>query len=132
MTFFLDENMPERATRLLRAFDDHGHSFAYLLEHFPTRTADVVWLPVVGAWSPRPVILSADSRILTTGDERTALRNCGCSFVYFGRGWGNTVWEPYAQRLVRYWPDIHARATALTRPTIIEVTINGRLHAQAV
>ncbi len=132
MNFFLDENMPERATRLLRAFDSRGHTFAYLLDHFPIRTADLTWLPVVGAWDPRPTILSGDSRILTTDLKRAALRQSGCSFVYFGRGWGNTTWEPFGQRLVRCWPDVRGHVEATVRQTVFEVTINGRIYPRVL
>ena len=132
MNFFADENIAERAVPLLRAFDNRGHTFVYLLEWFAKGTDDLDWLPVVVSWDPRPVILSGDGGILTDPKERPTLRRSGCSFVYFGRTWTNTPWEAYAYRLIRYWPDIRARVEALTRPTIVEVTINGRIHAQAV
>lgn len=46
----------------------------------------MVWIPLMGAMNPRPVIVSGDGRILTNRVERAALKDSQLTYIYLGSG----------------------------------------------
>lgn len=85
MRFVTDENFPIDATALLKAFDKEN-DISSLLDHCGRGTADLVWIPLMGAMNPRPVIVSGDGRILTNRVERAALKDSQLTYIYLGSG----------------------------------------------
>src|SRR2546425_28833 len=122
----MDENFVVHANALLRAFD-HTNTFIWLLDRFEKHTADLGWIPVVGTWDPKPIIVSADGEILVQAKERAALRHSGCTLIHLARGWTNTPWDAYAVKLITYWPEVRRRVRELKRPAVIEVTTTGHV-----
>ena len=88
-------------------------------------TPDLVWLAEAGRTEPRPVIVSADGRILRNAAERAALRSTGLTFVHLSRGWANTPWDEYVPKLTKFWPKIVREVRLLKRPAVLEVAVGG-------
>jgi hypothetical protein len=72
--FFADENISSQVVRLLEAFDRENEVRAHKA-YFSQGTADTIWIPEVAGWTPKPVILGGDGRILRNPAELAALRN---------------------------------------------------------
>ena len=68
MIFFFDENMLEKAARMLGAYDP-DHEVWHLLDRFPRGTPDVEWMQELASDSERPVVVCADGRILKNQQE---------------------------------------------------------------
>jgi hypothetical protein len=122
--FFTDENFAHRANALLQAFDLQNEIRAFL-EYFPKGTPDLVWLPKVGEWTDKPIIVCGDGRILSNPVERAALRRTNSTFIYLASGWTNTPWNLLCLRLIKYWPDVVALAARTTQQAVIELSTRG-------
>lgn len=122
MRFFADENISPRAVRLLEAFDDDCEIRA--LEHFFDKgTPDTEWLSAVASWSPKPVVLGGDGRILRNKVERATLRDCDLMFVYLAAGWTKIRWQEFAWKIIKAWPSIVENVSRALRPTVYEVKL---------
>jgi hypothetical protein len=122
--FFTDENFIHKAAQMLKAFDDR-HEVRPFMDCFARATPDEVWIPQVGAWDPKPVIVGGDGRILTNRVQRQLLRESGCIYVHLASGWTNTPWETYAWKLIKYWPVVLKRTIAARHQTVLVLRTTG-------
>jgi hypothetical protein len=121
MIFFTDECFMYRANALLEAFDRENQIRA-LLDHFDRGTPDVVWIQKVAEWSPKPIIVCGDARILRNKVERNVLREAQLTFVCLSSGWTNLPWDVFAWKIIKVWPTIVQTAGSVIRPTVFEVS----------
>jgi len=128
--FFADENFAPKAARMLNEFS-RENTVHHLTDHFEPGTADPVWLREIARWTERPVVLSADGRMLRNAVERRALQETNLTFVYLARGWVNTPWNQYAWKIVKAWPDILAQTQRVRAPTVFQVSV-GNLKVERI
>jgi len=122
--FFTDENFIHKAALMLMAFDDR-HEVRPFLNYFRRSTPDEQWIPQVGGWNPRPVIVGGDGRILTNRVQRQLLRESQCIYVHLASGWTNTPWETYAWKLIKYWPRVLKETFAARPQTVLILRTTG-------
>ena len=122
MIFFTDECFMYKANRLIEAFD-RENEIRPLLDHFDRGTPDTVWIPSVAKWTPKPIVICGDSRILRNKVERKALIEAQLVFIYLQSGWVHLQWPVFAWKIIKAWPAIVVCAGAL-RPTVFEVSPN--------
>jgi len=123
MTFFTDECFIYKANALLEAFD-REHQIIPLLDRFEAGTPDTDWLPSIARWSPKPVIICGDARILKNQVERAALKEAKLMFVLLASGWTQTPWHTYAWKIIKVWPRIVEVTSKTLRPTVFEVSVS--------
>lgn len=121
MIFFTDECFMYKANALLEAFD-RENEIRPLLDYFERGTPDVAWIPSVAAWTPKPIIVCGDGRILRNKVERNVLKEAKLTFVCLSSGWTNLSWNVFAWKIVKAWPSIVQSAGGVIRPTIFEVS----------
>ena len=120
MIFFLDENISEKAARLLETFDRENEVRAHKDAVAPG-TSDCDWIHEITSWSPKPTVVSGDGRLLANPAELAALKKSQLHFVYLKKGWTNESWENFAWKLLKVWPSIVRNVRNARRPTVFEV-----------
>ena len=120
MNFFTDECFMYKANALLEAFDRENQIIP-LIDRFEPGTPDVVWIPAIATWNPKPIVVCGDGRILRNKVERQVLREAGLTFVCLASGWTNLEWHVFAWKIIKVWPTICDVARNL-RPTVFEVS----------
>ena len=100
MRFFLDRNVPEPLARILDIFDrknsvEHHDSF------FVDTTKDIEWISTISGWSPKPVVVSGDLRILKNPAEAQALRSAELTFFALEKHWPQLPWEEWGWRMLK-------------------------------
>lgn len=120
MIFFTDECFMYKANRLVEAFD-RENEIRPLLDHFERGTPDVVWIPTIAKWTPKPVVICGDGRILKNKVERQVLKEAGLTFICLSSGWTNLEWPVFAWKIIKVWPRIVVCGTAI-KPTVFEVS----------
>jgi hypothetical protein len=121
MIFFTDECFMYKANALLEAFD-RENEIRPLLDHFQPGTPDVMWIPEIAKWNPKPVVVCGDGRILRNRVERKVLAEAGLTFVCLSSGWTNLEWNVFAWKIIKAWPSIIQSSTRVLRPTVFEVS----------
>lgn len=121
MTFFTDECFMYKANALLEAFDRENEIRA-LIDCFARGTPDIVWIPEVAKWSPKPVIVCGDGRILRNKVERRVLADAALTFVCLTSGWTNLDWNTFAWKIIKAWPAIVQNVSRVLRPTVFEIS----------
>lgn len=106
---------------MLEAFD-RRHKVSAHDDYFGQATSDIEWLASIGCWSPKPVVICGDGRILKNKAERAVLRDQQLMFVYLAPGWTNLNWaSDFAWKIVKVWPEIVSEVQRAREPTIFEV-----------
>lgn len=127
MTFFLDNNLPQRLASALRtlAVPEHGETVIHLRDRFDADATDETWLETLrqeGEWT----ILSRD-HFQKGGRERAAFRNSGLHvFIVQDRKRPFSFWE-LSWRLVYWWPILH-ETTQTKSPGIYPIPVNPKAH----
>ncbi|MBC8106226.1 MAG: hypothetical protein H7Z14_06515 [Anaerolineae bacterium] len=125
MNFFIHPNFWPEAAKLLRAADS-SQDIELFEERYEPGTPDDVWLPCLGKQRPRPFVVSMHDGMIRNAVERRALKQSGCSFVYFSQGWADIPWEEFRWRFLKAWPQIVDAAQASDRQAVFEVTLHGK------
>ena len=120
----LDENLPERAARMLDAFDAK-HEVRHMLEFLPKGSTDVDLLAHLARMKPVPCFLSQDSRIMKRPTERQALKAANLTMIFLATGWTSLPWDEKAWRLLKAWPKIMNDVDNARNPTVFEVAAGG-------
>lgn len=116
MNFFVDRNISMSLARMLAIYSEGEHEVRHLDQddRFCDTTEDVEWITSIGAADPPWIALSADLAIMRRDAERKALEEANLTFFGFDRQWLKLRFPEQAWRLVKAWPDIVARAEAIT------------------
>lgn len=120
MTFLADENFQIQGVRLLEAFDQENE-IRHITDVLGKGTPDVEWLTAAGGWTPKPVIIGGDGRILRRKSELAALKAADLSFVFLAPGWTNLNWPTFAWKIVKAWPGVASNVSRALRPTVFEL-----------
>ena len=118
-----------QALAVLAALD--GDQVLHLRTHYEQGTLDPVWLAGLGEREPEVIVISADTRISRSPQERVAWLASGLT-IFFLRSFADLpIWQQ-AVKLVKWWPDIAKEATPYTaylflrvRPTADSSRSNG-------
>jgi len=122
MVFFTDACFPERGNQLLEVFD-RDNQIRGFASRFEKTALDVVWIPEVATWKPKPIVISGDARILRNKVERAVLREAQLVWVCLTDGWMNLDWyENQAWKLIKAWPRVVDAVKAVTIPTVFELS----------
>jgi hypothetical protein len=123
MHFFIDRNVPVALARMLGHYD-RAHTVIYHDDRFEKTTPDTEWLPTVASWSPVPVIVSGDGRILRNPAELQVLRGLPLTFFLFAGSWFDLKWSEFAWKAIKVWPEVVASA-APRRPSIFRIPVSA-------
>lgn len=122
-SFFFDENISEHLAQIVARFDRNNLIISHA-EKFDKGTPDTVWIPEVASWSPKPVVVLGDGRVMRRSAEKLIVRESGLSFVVLASGWMNLSWDHQVWKFIRVWPSI--RDTTKTRePTVFDVAVGA-------
>lgn len=124
MIFFTDENVSRRFAPLLEAFERQNQIQTFDA-HFGKGTPDTQWIANIAKWTPKPVVIGGDGRILTNPAERAVLKKAGLTFVLLAPGWTNLPWEEQAWKIIKVWPQIVRSVKMTKKPTVFRVTPRG-------
>ena len=127
MRFFFDNNLPARLAKALNALAEPDHSVVHLKDKFPQDTSDAVWMTKLGEerdW----VIVSGDLCIRKNPHEIKAWRAAGHTTFFLKRGWINLKFWDQAQKMVKCFPDLIARAEQAKRSSQFQVGVNGKIE----
>jgi hypothetical protein len=73
-------------------------------------------------------VITRDNQIKKKPHERKAWQEANLPIVFLQRSWMNFDFWNIAWRIIRYWPDVKAQASALRDHDAIILTINGRIN----
>jgi hypothetical protein len=73
VSFFTDENISPRVAQLLEVFDPENEVRAHK-DSFAKGTPDTQWLQQISTWTPKPVVVCGDGRILRNRAELAILK----------------------------------------------------------
>ena len=115
MRFLADSTFAPQLAQLLDACSQE-HCVEHLHDHFRPDVKDTVWIPAVAKWKPRPVVLTADARILTRAAEADELREADLTWFSFKKGWTNITFEEQSWKAVQaFWEIVkHAQRASST------------------
>jgi len=122
VTFYSDENISPIFADMLKHYCPEHPVIAHR-DRFEQGTADDVWLPVVAAWTPKPVTLLGDGRILRKPQLKIIARGTGMSFVVMAESFMNLPFQEQTWKFFKVWPDIIRLTTKARSPTIFDVKI---------
>jgi hypothetical protein len=125
LSFFADENFSPRLVKILRLFDEKGCEFCHLLERFEQGTADEVWIPQIGTWTPKPIVLCGDGRILTNKARSAAVKDTGTHFVFLTAGFVNAGFKEQVKKVLSGWEEMCQVLRKTKEPTIYEFRMHG-------
>ena len=132
MIFFIDENIPIRASQILGIFE-LKHQVRACTDWFEPGTSDSEWIREVISWDKNetPTVISGDGRILKNEVEKQILKECNLMFVYMSPGWTHLEWPDYAWKIVKAWPHIIKNVEQARFPMIFQVSV-GNLQIQTI
>jgi hypothetical protein len=119
--------------RLLAAFELTGReypkfSIKHIPEVFERGVQDTDWLQRAGAMNPKPVILSADHRILRNKVEKDVLKEAGLTFLLLACGWSDSSWPDQAWKIIKAWPKVLKTLAIVTKPAVYEITLKSKIR----
>lgn len=124
MTFYTDENISEYLARMAGLFDRTCTVCAHI-DHFKKGTPDDIWSPQVSAWSPKPICILGDGRILRTPTLKLVARESDMTFVVVGESFMNLPWEDQAWKFIKMWPAVVRAVRSVRRATIFDVGVKS-------
>jgi len=122
--FFFDRNLGVRLARMLNQFDVN-HTIRHLDDdgRFDQRTQDVELVETLASENPKPVFLTADTKMRKKNpEERRALAQSGLTVVFFRKRWHDLSFNDQAWKLLRIWPRVVKETEICRRPTTFEIT----------
>lgn len=108
---------------------DQENEMRTLVDYFSKGTPDTEWMPKVASWKGNPVIVAGDGRIFKNKVEKRILAECNITFVYLASGWTNTIWDIYAWKIIKVWPDIVRNVKQANYPMLFKVTIQLKVQS---
>lgn len=131
MNFFLDRCVPVAIGRALACVvANQRHSVILHDDKFAPATSDVEWLSEIGKWSPKPVVISGDVRILRRQDEQRTLIEQDLTFVCLAPGWTAASPDDVTWKFFKAWPEIRDKSISCKLPSIFEVSFGGNLKVE--
>jgi hypothetical protein len=113
------------ALAILAALD--GDEIQHLRTHHRQPALDPVWLKDLGEREQDLVVVSADTRISRSPQERAAWLASGLT-IFFLRSFADLpIWQQ-AANLFKWWPDIAKEAKRAKRGTGFLVTVHGKIE----
>lgn len=122
MNIFFDRCFPVQLCAAVAALEHGEHVVKYHDDHFAPTTTDVDWLRAVGAWTPKPIVVSGDVRILKKPDELRELVNQNLTFVFLSGGWTNIPFGDCVWKFFKAWPAILRETSRCRQPTAFKVS----------
>lgn len=107
-----------RLVRILRIFAEDTCRFRALQEEFEKGTPDEDWIPVVATWTPKPVILGGDGRILKNPAQLLAIQAAQTHFVYLVESFVNLPWQEQILKVLKVWGQLCEVLSAAREPTV--------------
>lgn len=132
MRFFVDRCFPVAMCRAVASLQVGVHEIAYHDDFFAVDATDVEWLRAVGHWTPKPIVISADNRILKNKDELRELVTQDLTFICLKPGWSNMPPIEFAWKFFKAWLEIVPTVAKCRHPTVFEVSTGGALHTEKV
>jgi hypothetical protein len=130
MTFFFDRCVAITVVKIVRALEEGKHDVIFHDDKFSPTTSDVSWIGAVGEWSPKPIVITGDCRILTRRDEAAALSRSGLTFFCLAPGWTETPVREYAWRFLKAWNNVQDAISSCREPSIFKVSHGAGLKVE--
>ena len=86
-------------------------------------TEDTKWMAAIATRDPKPVVLTADKRILTRKLERDAVEANRLSLVVVAPSWMNLKWRFQCWRLLKAWPRVEDKLDDATEPVLVWIDV---------
>lgn len=146
MNFFFDANMNRRYARMLSELCDGRHAVVHITEHpdfihnnkysdlnklIGNNTPDIEWIRKLATSGLDWKIVSGESDIIDTAQERAALLESGLTFFSMDHNWGNAGASEQAWKLVKIWDQI-VRCSEATTPTLYRVQMGRVLNIEVI
>lgn len=122
MRIFFDRCFAKQLCAAITALESGTHVVEYHDDHFAPTTTDVQWLRAVGQWTPKPIVVSGDVRILRKPDELRELIDQDLTFIFLAPGWTNIPFNDCAWKFLKAWPAILREADRCRQPTAFRVS----------
>lgn len=123
LSFFADENFSVRLVQILRIFAKETCSFCALGDEFDQGLPDEEWIQEVGTWTPKPVILGGDGRILKNPAQQEALCDAGMHFVFLTEGFARLPWDTQVVKVLQVWGEVREKVSMARDPTVFRIKI---------
>ena len=135
MKFVKHENFPDAIANLIRHLEhwERGETtIQFPQELYGNDVNPGEWLLAVGspARQHRPTVLTLDSGIKENAVNIKAMKQSGCSFVVFARGWMKEPLRSFAWKAIRAWSAIVDQAEQsheAKQQCRMDVSINGNI-----
>ena len=129
MRFFFDANFPIGLARAVREVSgNHRHEVIPHDLWFPEGTKDPRWIREVASREPKPFVVGGDGAILKRPAEAAALKESGLTYFILADRFPSLPIYEQASKFFKAWPGILSEATQLRRPTIFEISVNGKVE----
>lgn len=112
MKFHFDTCISVRLARAIRVLEDRPNAPITISIHdevFAANALDVDWLPELTAQGVN-VLITADSRIYASPDERAAWTNAGVLTYFVSKTFCNEAEWPKVHEMITWWPTIKLHA----------------------
>jgi hypothetical protein len=130
MRFFVDRCFPAPPCNALIALESGVHKIEFHDTLFKPTTTDVEWLRAVGGWSPQPIVISGDTRILRNPDEQRELVAQDLTFVCLMPGWIGMKPDDFTWKFFKAWPSIKEAVASCKQPTVFELGTGSSLKVE--
>ena len=127
MKFFFDNNLAPKIAKGLNEFASPDHRVAHLKERFSADTDDDEWMTELAkeeGW----VIVTADIRIGKNPHEIEAWKRAGHTIFFLKAGWLEMGFWEQAQKFVKCFPEMIARAKRAASGSSFIVSLNGKIQ----
>jgi PIN like domain len=120
--FFVDRCISPELIKITHLFDP-GHEMICHDERFPQNTDDAVWIAAVATWTPKPIVLSGDGRILERKSQKQVLKGVDLTWVALASGWPNLSFKAQVIKFLGVWDHIVKETGRVKQPTVFKVPI---------
>ena len=98
------------------------HEIVTVEDRYGRATPDENWMLDASKWSPKPIVVSGDTAILSKNKVKRAMFR-ECAFVWFALAdaWENMEFNTLMWKATKVWPEITVAAAHATPPRVFRV-----------
>lgn len=127
MKCLFDNNMPPKLAKTLTFLEgEEGVAVEHLKDKFPPETPDIDWIQKLSKESGW-FIITRDNQIKKRTHEKKAWLESNIPIVFLEKSWMKINFWEMAWRLIKCWPNLKERITALRKNESLSLTINGTI-----
>jgi hypothetical protein len=125
--FFFDNNLAPKIAKGLNGFVSPDHEVIHLKDQFSADTRDIDWMKAL-AGEKDLIIITGDVRIGKNPQEVRAWKQAGHTIFFLKQGWIGLEFWVQAQKFVKCFPSIIAKAKSAQRGSSFMVSVNGKIE----